>query len=59
MMLNPQISESMLVSCGIKNKFVLVQNVMVDQVSCEYNIIYVQDSIDVLICMGHAFIGCL
>jgi hypothetical protein len=59
MMLNPQITESMLVSCGIKNKFVLVQNVMVDQVSCEYNIIYVQDSIDVLICMGHAFIGCL
>jgi hypothetical protein len=49
----------MLVSCGIKNKFVLVQNVMVDQVSCEYNIIYVQDSIDVLICMGHAFTGCL
>jgi hypothetical protein len=32
MMPDPQISESMLISCGIENKFVLVQNVMVDQV---------------------------
>jgi hypothetical protein len=43
LMLDPQISESMLISCGIENKFVLVQNVMVDQVSREYYIIYVQD----------------
>jgi hypothetical protein len=40
---DPQISESMLISCGVENKFVLVQNVMVDQVSHEYYIIYVQD----------------
>jgi hypothetical protein len=32
---NPQISESMLISCGVDNKFVLAQNVMVDQESCE------------------------
>jgi hypothetical protein len=43
LMPDPQISESMLISCGVKNKFVLVQNVMVDQVSREYYIIYVQD----------------
>jgi hypothetical protein len=33
----------MLISCGAENKFVLVQNVMVDQVSRKYYIIYVQD----------------
>jgi hypothetical protein len=33
---NPQLSESMLVSCGVDNKFVLLQNVLVDQVSREY-----------------------
>jgi hypothetical protein len=43
LMSDPQISESMLISCGIENKFVLVQNVMVDQVSRKYYIIYVQD----------------
>jgi hypothetical protein len=43
LILDPQISESMLISCGVENKFVLVQNVMVDQASCEYYIIYVQD----------------
>jgi hypothetical protein len=43
LMPDPQISESILISCGIENKFVLVQNVMVDQVSREYYIIYVQD----------------
>jgi hypothetical protein len=43
LMSDPQISESMLISCGVENKFVLVQNVMVDQVSHEYYIIYVQD----------------
>jgi hypothetical protein len=32
---NPQISESKLISCGVDNKFVLAQNVMVDQESCE------------------------
>jgi hypothetical protein len=32
---DPQISESMLISCGMDNKFVLAQNVMVDQESCE------------------------
>jgi hypothetical protein len=32
---DPQISESMLISCGVDNKFVLAQNVMVDQESCE------------------------
>jgi hypothetical protein len=32
---DPQISESMLTSCGLDNKFVLVQNVMVAQESCE------------------------
>jgi hypothetical protein len=31
----PQISESMLISCGVDNKFVLAQNVMVDQESSE------------------------
>jgi hypothetical protein len=30
MLLDPQINESMLISCGVDNKFVLVQNVMVD-----------------------------
>jgi hypothetical protein len=40
---DPQISESMLISCRMENKLVLVQNVMVDQVSCEYYIIYVED----------------
>jgi hypothetical protein len=30
-----EISESMLISCGMDNKFVLEQNVMVDQESCE------------------------
>ena len=35
MMSDPQISESMLISCGVDNKFVLVQNIMVDQESCE------------------------
>jgi hypothetical protein len=32
---DPQISESMLISCGMDKKFVLAQNVMVDQESCE------------------------
>jgi hypothetical protein len=32
---DPQISESMLISCGVDNKFVLAQNVTVDQESCE------------------------
>jgi hypothetical protein len=32
---DPQISESILISCGVDNKFVLAQNVMVDQESCE------------------------
>jgi hypothetical protein len=40
---DPQISESMLISCGMDNKFVLVQNVMVDQVSCEYYISYLKE----------------
>jgi hypothetical protein len=35
MLSDPQISESMLISCGVDNKFVLAQNVMVDQESCE------------------------
>jgi hypothetical protein len=39
---DPQISGSMLISCGVDNKFILVQNVMVDQVSCEYYIIYLE-----------------
>jgi hypothetical protein len=43
LMSDSQISESMLISCGVKNKFVLVQNVMMDQVSREYYIIYVED----------------
>jgi hypothetical protein len=43
LMSDPQIIESKLILCSIKNKFVLVQNVMVDQVSHEYYIIYVQD----------------
>jgi hypothetical protein len=30
MLPDPQISESMLISCGVDNKFVLAQNVMVD-----------------------------
>jgi hypothetical protein len=44
LMPDPQISESMLISCGVENKFVLVPNVMVDQVPREYYIIYVEDS---------------
>jgi hypothetical protein len=40
---DPQISESVLISCGIDNKSVLVQNVMVDHVSREYYIIYVEE----------------
>jgi hypothetical protein len=32
---DPQISESMLISCGMDNKFVVAQNVMVDQESCQ------------------------
>jgi hypothetical protein len=32
---DPQISESMLISCGVDNKIVLAQNVIVDQESCE------------------------
>jgi hypothetical protein len=40
---DPQISESMLISCGMDNKFVLVQNVMVDQVSREYYISYLKE----------------
>jgi hypothetical protein len=32
---DPQISESMLISCGVDSKFVLAQNVMVDKESCE------------------------
>jgi hypothetical protein len=43
MTLDPQISESVLISCGIDNKSVLVQNVMVDHVSREYYIIYVEE----------------
>jgi hypothetical protein len=35
LLLDPRISESMLISCGVDNKFVLAQNVMVDQESCE------------------------
>jgi hypothetical protein len=33
----------MLISCGMDNKFVLVQNVIVDQVSPEYYIIYLKE----------------
>jgi hypothetical protein len=32
----PQISESILISCGVDNKFVLLQNVLLDQVPREY-----------------------
>jgi hypothetical protein len=35
LLLDPQISESILISCGVDNKFVLAQNIMVDQESCE------------------------
>jgi hypothetical protein len=35
LLLDPQISESMLISCGMDNKFVVAQNVMVDQESCQ------------------------
>jgi hypothetical protein len=35
LLLDPQISKSMLISCGVDNKFILAQNVMVDQESCE------------------------
>jgi hypothetical protein len=31
---DPGFNESMLISCGVDNKFVLLQNVLVDQVSC-------------------------
>jgi hypothetical protein len=31
LLLDPQISESMLISCGVDKKFVVAQNVMVDQ----------------------------
>jgi hypothetical protein len=43
MLSDPQISESMLISCGMNNKFVLIQNVMVDQVSREYYQIYLEE----------------
>jgi hypothetical protein len=43
MLPDPQISESMLISYGVDNKFVLVQNVIVDQVSHEYYIIYPEE----------------
>jgi hypothetical protein len=33
---NPGFNESMLISCGVDNKFVSLQNVLVDEVSCEY-----------------------
>jgi hypothetical protein len=33
LLLDPQISESMLISCGVENKFVVLQNVIVGQVS--------------------------
>jgi hypothetical protein len=33
---DPGFNESMLISCGVDNKFVLLQNVLVDQVSREY-----------------------
>jgi hypothetical protein len=33
----------MLISCGMNNKFVLIQNVMVDQVSREYYQIYLEE----------------
>jgi hypothetical protein len=39
---DPQISESMLISCGVDNKFVCVQNIMVAQVSREYYISYLK-----------------
>jgi hypothetical protein len=35
LLLDAQISELMLISCGMDKKFVLAQNVMVDQESCE------------------------
>jgi hypothetical protein len=35
LLLDPQISELMLISCGVDNKFLLAQNVMVEQKSCE------------------------
>jgi hypothetical protein len=43
LLLDPQISESMLILCGVPNKFVILQNVIVDQVSCKYYISYVED----------------
>jgi hypothetical protein len=43
MLPDPEISGSMLISCGVHNKFVLVQNVMVDQVSREYYQIYLEE----------------
>jgi hypothetical protein len=33
----------MLISCGVDNKFVPAQNVMVDQESCEFYIIYLEE----------------
>jgi hypothetical protein len=37
---DPQMSDSVLISCGVDNKLVVVQNVMVGQVSPEYYISY-------------------
>jgi hypothetical protein len=42
MLSDPQISESMLISCGVDNKFLLAQNLMVDQSSCEWYIMYLE-----------------
>jgi hypothetical protein len=44
MLPDPPTSESMLISCGVNNQFVLVQNVMVDQVSREYYISYLKET---------------
>jgi hypothetical protein len=50
-----QISESLLISCGMDKKFVLTQNAMMDQVSREYYIIYLSSNLcildNILICM--------
>jgi hypothetical protein len=43
LLLDPQISESMLISCDVNNKFVLAQNIMVDRESCEYYIICLEE----------------
>jgi hypothetical protein len=37
---DPQMSDSVLISCAVDNKLVVVQNVMVGQVSLEYYISY-------------------